>query len=59
MIIANCITPAEAAATAEFKIGSTSSMYGIAKVMDVAPYIKNDRTYMPMRYVGEEVLEQR
>lgn len=57
VIIANCITPAEAAATAEFKIGSNIFyVNGIAKVMDVAPYIKNDRTYMPMRYVGEEVL---
>jgi hypothetical protein len=57
VIIANCITPAEAAATAEFKIGSNIFyVNGIAKVMNVAPYIKNDRTYMPMRYVGEEVL---
>ncbi|NLC03477.1 MAG: hypothetical protein GX787_04255, partial [Tissierellia bacterium] len=41
VIIANCITPAEAAATAEFKIGSNIFyVNGIAKVMDVAPYIK-------------------
>ncbi len=52
--IANCVTPAEGAGVAEFKIGS--NVYyagGVAKVMDVAPYIKGDRTYVPMRYLGE------
>jgi len=52
--IANCVTPAEGAGVAEFKIGS--NVYyagGTAKVMDVAPYIKSDRTYVPMRYLGE------
>jgi len=54
VIIANCITPAEAAATIQFKIGSNIYYVGgVAKVMDVAPYIKGDRTYVPMRYLGE------
>jgi len=52
--IANCVTPAEGAGVAEFKIGSNIySVGGVAKVMDVAPYIKGDRTYVPMRYLGE------
>jgi hypothetical protein len=52
--IANCVTPAEGAGVAEFKIGS--NVYyagGTSKVMDVAPYIKGERTYVPMRYLGE------
>ncbi len=54
VVIATCVTPAEAAAVGEFRIGSNVYyLNGIAKVMDVAPYIKNDRTYVPMRYVGE------
>jgi len=53
-VIATCVTPAEAAAVGEFRIGSNVYyLNGIAKVMDVAPYIKNSRTYVPMRYVGE------
>lgn len=54
IVIANCVTPAEGAAAGTFKIGS--SIYyvgGVAKVMDVAPYIKDSRTYVPMRYLGE------
>lgn len=53
-VIATVVTPAEAAAVGEFRIGSNVYyLNGIAKVMDVAPYIKNDRTYVPMRYLGE------
>jgi len=53
-VIATCVTPADAAAVGEFRIGSNVYyLNGIAKVMDVAPYIKNSRTYVPMRYVGE------
>ncbi len=52
--IANCITPAEGAGVAEFRIGSNIYYVGgAAKVMDVAPYIKGDRSYVPMRYVAE------
>ena len=55
-VLANCVTPApgETIGSGEFRIGS--NIYyegGVAKVMDVAPYIKSDRTYVPMRYLGE------
>jgi hypothetical protein len=55
-VAANVVTPApgDTVGSCEFKIGS--NIYyagGVAKVMDVAPYIKNDRTYVPMRYMGE------
>lgn len=59
VVIANTVTPAPTEGTAgatagQFKI--TSNIYyvgGVAKVMDVAPYIKDSRTYVPMRYLGE------
>jgi len=55
-VVAECVTPApgETIGSGEFRIGS--NIYyegGVAKVMDVAPYIKGDRTYVPMRYLGE------
>ncbi len=55
-VVAQCVTPApgETIGSGEFRIGS--NIYyagGVAKVMDVAPYIKGDRTYVPMRYLGE------
>jgi hypothetical protein len=50
--IANCVTPAEGA-SAQFKIGSNIyTVNGVAKVMDVAPYIKDGRTYSPMRFIA-------
>ena len=55
-VVANCVTPApnETIGTGEFRIGSNIYyVAGVAKVMDVAPYIKGDRTYVPMRYLGE------
>jgi hypothetical protein len=55
-IVAKAITPApaEIAGNGEFKISSNIyKVNGVAKVMDVAPYIKGDRTYVPMRYLGE------
>lgn len=56
VVVANCVTPApgETIGSGEFRIGS--NIYyagGVAKVMDVAPYIKAGRTYVPMRYLGE------
>lgn len=57
--IATCVTPApgegtEGAGAGEFRIDSNIYyVAGVAKVMDVAPYIKGDRTYVPMRYLGE------
>lgn len=56
VVAANCVTPApgETVGTGTFKIGSNIYYVGgNAKVMDVAPYIKNARTYVPMRYLGE------
>lgn len=54
VIVANCITPAGAAGiNASFTIDSNIYIInGVSKVMDVAPYIKNERTYMPVRYVA-------
>jgi hypothetical protein len=38
----------------QFKVGSKEyRVNGEEKIMDVAPYIKGDRTYVPMRYLGE------
>lgn len=59
VVAANVITPApsegtEGAGAGEFRIDSNIYyVAGVAKVMDVAPYIKGDRTYVPMRYLGE------
>jgi hypothetical protein len=51
--IANTITPAVQGASATFKVASNIyNVNGIAKVMDAAPYVKNDRTYVPMRFLG-------
>ncbi len=56
VIAATVVTPApgETIGSGEFRIGSNIYYVGgVAKVMDVAPYIKGDRTYVPMRYLGE------
>jgi len=59
-VFANVITPApgETRATTTFTIGSTSytveeNKVAIEKTMDVAPYIKDGRTYLPVRFVAE------
>jgi len=55
-VAANVVTPApgETVGNGEFRIGSNIYYVGgVAKVMDVAPYIKGSRTYVPMRYLGE------
>ena len=57
-VIAKCVTPAPVdgttgAAAGQFKIDSNIyQLNGVAKVMDVAPYIKSGRTYVPVRYLG-------
>lgn len=54
--VANVITPApnETKSSGSFVIGSTIYRAGdIEKEMDIAPYIKNNRTYLPVRYVAE------
>lgn len=56
--VANVVTPApgEAATTAKFTIGSnTYTVNGEEKVLDVAPYIENGRTFLPVRFVAEAV----
>lgn len=54
--VANIITPApgETSGIAEFKIGEAKyTLNGAEVTMDVAPYIKGDRTYMPVRFVAQ------
>ncbi|MDI3256908.1 MAG: copper amine oxidase N-terminal domain-containing protein [Kyrpidia sp.] len=51
--VANVTVPAPAKTTAVFTIGSNSfTVNGQTQTMDVAPYIKNDRTMLPVRYVA-------
>lgn len=58
VVAANCVTPAPGEGTTgsalgQFKIGSNIyEINGVSKVMDAAPYIKGDRTYVPVRYLG-------
>lgn len=54
VVIAKTITPAQGAGSATFKVGANIyTVNNVSKVMDVAPYIKDSRTYVPMRYLGE------
>jgi len=58
VINANCVTPAQKdiKATAVFTIGETAyTVNGVEMTMDVAPYIKNDRTFLPVRFVSNAV----
>jgi len=58
VVVANCVTPApqQKTATVVFKIGDNKyTVNGVEKTMDVAPYIKDGRTYVPVRYVAEAV----
>ena len=57
---ADVITPApgETRATTTFTIGSTTytvveAAVAVEKTMDVAPYIKDGRTYLPVRFVAD------
>jgi len=46
--------PSEQHIKAVFTLGSTEwSLNGVAQTMDVAPYAKDGRTYLPMRYVAK------
>ncbi|OPX90748.1 MAG: hypothetical protein A4E53_00861 [Pelotomaculum sp. PtaB.Bin104] len=46
--------PADEKATAVFTIGQSKfTLNGTEMTMDVAPYIKNDRTYLPIRFVAQ------
>jgi len=54
--IARTITPL-VSGTASFIIGSsTYQVGGISHIMDVTPYIKDDRSFVPVRYLGENML---
>ncbi|MGR6837130.1 copper amine oxidase N-terminal domain-containing protein [Syntrophomonas erecta] len=54
-VLAKVVTPGatDIKNASSFVVGSTTyTMNGVEKTMDVAPYIKGDRTYLPLRYVG-------
>ena len=52
-VAAVIVTPAPEAGTAVFNVGSTIyTAGGVTKVMDAAPYIKDGRTYVPVRYLA-------
>ncbi|MDD4550279.1 MAG: copper amine oxidase N-terminal domain-containing protein [Syntrophomonadaceae bacterium] len=54
-VVANCVTAAmgETMGNGQFVIGSNVyELNGVKKVMDCAPYIKGDRTYVPVRYLA-------
>jgi hypothetical protein len=54
--VADVVTPAptEQKAKAVFKIGDTKfTVNGKEQTMDVAPYIKDGRTFLPVRYVAQ------
>ncbi|TCW36745.1 copper amine oxidase-like protein [Thermohydrogenium kirishiense] len=55
-VVAKVATPAPTNTTVNvvFTIGSTSyTLNGTTQTMDVAPYVKNGRTYLPVRYVAQ------
>jgi hypothetical protein len=55
-VIGVCVTPApgEQKAIVVFKINDTSfTVNGVAYTMDVAPYIKDSRTFIPVRYAAQ------
>lgn len=53
VVIGTVVTPAPEAGTVLFNIGSTVyTAGGVTKVMDAAPYIKEGRTYVPVRYLA-------
>ncbi|AEG16881.1 copper amine oxidase-like domain-containing protein [Desulfofundulus kuznetsovii DSM 6115] len=48
--------PGEQKATVVFKVGDTKfTLNGVEQTMDVAPYVKNGRTYVPVRYSAQAV----
>ncbi len=52
---AKVVTPADSSysSNAVFVIGDTNyTVNGVQMTADVAPYLKNDRTYLPVRYVA-------
>lgn len=56
VVVGTVVTPAPdaVAKSAVFTIGSAIyNVNGVMKVMDAAPYVKEGRTYTPVRYVAE------
>ncbi|MCS5695459.1 copper amine oxidase N-terminal domain-containing protein [Desulfofundulus thermocisternus] len=56
--VAKVVTPApgEQKATVVFKVGDTKfTVNGAEQTMDVAPYVKNGRTFIPVRYSAQAV----
>ena len=55
VVVGKCITPAGTQGrSASFYIGSNiMNVNGVNTIMDVAPYIKAGRTYVPVRYLGD------
>ena len=52
-VIATVGTPGQTSTESKFVIGSTTySVNGVDSTMDIAPYLKDGRTYLPLRYVG-------
>lgn len=54
--IAKVVTPApgETTYSATFKVGEAKyTVQGVEKSADLAPYVKDGRTYLPIRYVAE------
>ncbi len=48
--------PEDQTRTAVFTIGdSTFTLNGVEQTMDAAPYLKNGRTYLPIRYVAKAI----
>ena len=55
VVAAKVVTPAptDVSATVSFVIGSTTyTVNGVEATMDVAPYLKSDRTFLPVRFVA-------
>lgn len=56
VIVANVVTPVpgEQKKAAKFVIGDTKfTVNGVEQTMDVAPYVKDGRTYLPVRFVAQ------
>ncbi|MCL6559794.1 MAG: copper amine oxidase N-terminal domain-containing protein, partial [Firmicutes bacterium] len=56
--VGTVVTPApeEKKATVVFKVSDTKfTVNGVEQTMDVAPYVKNGRTYVPVRYSAQAV----
>ncbi|WP_054693758.1 copper amine oxidase N-terminal domain-containing protein [Syntrophomonas palmitatica] len=58
VVAAKVVTPApkegtQGAVAGQFKLGSNIyQVNGVSKIMDAAPYVKDSRTYVPIRYLG-------